>query len=523
VKESAPTVHSALPLPNPPSWPWPPLVKASAAVHAGAAALALAPGGWPWALGALVANHAVLTASRPVAAQQRAGPQRDAAAGRTTGVAITIDDGPDPEVTPAVLDQLDAAGARATFFCIGEFAQQHRRWCATSCAAATRCRTTATSTASFLAEGARARPNARSAGAAGAGRPERPRAALLSRPGRLRNPLLDPVLHRLGLHLVSWTRRGFDTREADPQRVLQRLTKAGRRRHPAAARRPRAPHRRRPPRGAGRAAGAAAALRRRRPEDRDAGRGPAGPLCPMSSVLAAQGTTRPRHRSRPGARCTNRPARRTGARAALPGTSRAASWGATRSSAACWNGVTSAAPSTAQGPTRVVDIGCGQGLMASLLQACGDAAAQGRWPQAWGPAPRAGAYTGIELMPKDVQRAQAAVGGLPLAPRFVCADMCAAALPDCDLVVILDVLHYVDHDAQAAVLAKVRRALGAQGRLLLRMGDMSHPGGFAVSQWVDRVVTLVRGHRVPPTFGRTVRNGPSCCAGWALRVCRRCP
>jgi hypothetical protein len=32
------------------------------------------------------------------------------------------------------------------------------------------------------------------------------------------------VLHRLGLHLVSWTRRGFDTREADPARVQQRLT-----------------------------------------------------------------------------------------------------------------------------------------------------------------------------------------------------------------------------------------------------------------------------------------------------------
>lgn len=156
-----------------------------------------------------------------------------------------------------------------------------------------------------------------------------------------------------------------------------------------------------------------------------------------------------------------------------------------------------------QGAARVVDIGCGQGLMASLLQACGDAAAQGRWPQAWGPAPRAGAYTGIELMPKDVQRAQAAVGGLPLAPRFVCADMCEAALPDCDLVVILDVLHYVNHDAQAAVLAKVRRALGAHGRLVTRIGDMAHPGGFAASQWVDRVVTLVRGHRVPPTFGRT--------------------
>jgi peptidoglycan/xylan/chitin deacetylase (PgdA/CDA1 family) len=42
-------------------------------------------------------------------------------------------------------------------------------------------------------------------------------------PAGLRNPQLDPVLHRLGLHLVSWTRRGFDTLHADPRRVLARL------------------------------------------------------------------------------------------------------------------------------------------------------------------------------------------------------------------------------------------------------------------------------------------------------------
>jgi peptidoglycan-N-acetylglucosamine deacetylase len=42
-------------------------------------------------------------------------------------------------------------------------------------------------------------------------------------PAGLRNPLLDPVLHRLGLHLVSWTRRGYDTRDADAARVLGRL------------------------------------------------------------------------------------------------------------------------------------------------------------------------------------------------------------------------------------------------------------------------------------------------------------
>ncbi|HSQ73516.1 MAG TPA: polysaccharide deacetylase family protein, partial [Rubrivivax sp.] len=44
-------------------------------------------------------------------------------------------------------------------------------------------------------------------------------------PAGLRNPLLDPVLHRLGLHLVSWTRRGYDTRTRDAGRVLARLAR----------------------------------------------------------------------------------------------------------------------------------------------------------------------------------------------------------------------------------------------------------------------------------------------------------
>jgi peptidoglycan/xylan/chitin deacetylase (PgdA/CDA1 family) len=41
------------------------------------------------------------------------------------GVALTFDDGPDPDGTPAVLDALDAAGVRATFFVVGEQLMQH--------------------------------------------------------------------------------------------------------------------------------------------------------------------------------------------------------------------------------------------------------------------------------------------------------------------------------------------------------------------------------------------------------------
>lgn len=51
------------------------------------------PQPWPWALAAVAANHAFLEAAR--------------ARGE---IAITFDDGPDAEVTPQVLDLLDARG-----------------------------------------------------------------------------------------------------------------------------------------------------------------------------------------------------------------------------------------------------------------------------------------------------------------------------------------------------------------------------------------------------------------------------
>ena len=40
-------------------------------------------------------------------------------------VFLTFDDGPIPEVTPWVLDQLDEFGAKATFFCVGENVEKY--------------------------------------------------------------------------------------------------------------------------------------------------------------------------------------------------------------------------------------------------------------------------------------------------------------------------------------------------------------------------------------------------------------
>ena len=41
------------------------------------------------------------------------------------GIVFTFDDGPDPDATPEVLDALDAAQIRATFFLVGEQVEEH--------------------------------------------------------------------------------------------------------------------------------------------------------------------------------------------------------------------------------------------------------------------------------------------------------------------------------------------------------------------------------------------------------------
>ena len=117
---------------------------------------------------------------------------------------------------------------------------------------------------------------------------------------------------------------------------------------------------------------------------------------------------------------------------------------------------------------RILDIGCGQGLLASLLRASQALAERGTWPNHWAHAPRGAHVTGIELMSRDVARAQAAMGG---SADFICGDMRKVDFPAVDVVVILDVLHYITVPEQDQVLARVREARH-------RVPSLGHDRGF---------------------------------------------
>jgi peptidoglycan/xylan/chitin deacetylase (PgdA/CDA1 family) len=184
---------------------------------------------WPWALSAVVANHLALTAAGLWPRASLLGPnltRLPPGAAARGEVAITIDDGPDPEVTPVVLALLDKHGARVSFFAVGEriarepqlareilarghgvenHSQHHLHRFSLLGPRGLRAEIGAAQEAIVFATG------------------EAPR--FFRAPAGLRNPFLEPELARAGLSLVSWTRRGFDTVARDPGQVLGRLTR----------------------------------------------------------------------------------------------------------------------------------------------------------------------------------------------------------------------------------------------------------------------------------------------------------
>lgn len=211
-------------------WRPAPILVVTVLLHAAGLLLLLAvPAWWPWIVAVLASNHLLLSIAvlSPRGGWLGANLTRlpDAAVARRQ-IALTFDDGPDPEVTPQVLALLDQHNAKASFFCIGERARAHPALLREIVS-----RGHSVENHSFrhphsfafkgIAGLRREVAAAQTAIAQITGRAP----AFFRAPAGFRSVLLEPVLAGQGLAYASWTRRGFDAVERDGAKVLARLTR----------------------------------------------------------------------------------------------------------------------------------------------------------------------------------------------------------------------------------------------------------------------------------------------------------
>jgi SAM-dependent methyltransferase len=145
----------------------------------------------------------------------------------------------------------------------------------------------------------------------------------------------------------------------------------------------------------------------------------------------------------------------------------------------------------------LVDLGCGKGLLAAWLKAANDAwhstELRPLWPTRWPAPPKVGTYLGVDRSRHDIACAKPAMAPFARVFRGDIRKVGMAMLDRCDVVTLLDVLHYLDAATQDRLLTAIATNLPPWGVLVLRIGD----GTTLASRWsntVDLVVCALRGH-----------------------------
>jgi SAM-dependent methyltransferase len=136
----------------------------------------------------------------------------------------------------------------------------------------------------------------------------------------------------------------------------------------------------------------------------------------------------------------------------------------------------------------LLDLGCGQGMLLSLLRAAKQHAGAG-WPDDWPPPPSL-VLRGIELSADRVSTARRALGGDARVDR---RDLRGLDFEPCSVIVLVDVLFYLGEADQNRLMDKAAAALQHGGLLLVREADASAGIAFAITKWSERLACALRG------------------------------
>lgn len=150
---------------------------------------------------------------------------------------------------------------------------------------------------------------------------------------------------------------------------------------------------------------------------------------------------------------------------------------------------------------RLLDLGCGQGVLLALLVVAREQHRAGRWPAGWAAPPSHLTLRGIEVLRADARRARLALRG---DAEIEEADLRVARVTPSDVIVLLDVVHYLEPPAQDRLLTAVADALAPGGLFLMRVGDVTAGIPALLTRIIDHLVTLARGSGLHPFHCRTV-------------------
>lgn len=128
-----------------------------------------------------------------------------------------------------------------------------------------------------------------------------------------------------------------------------------------------------------------------------------------------------------------------------------------------------------QSNMRVLDLGCGQGLLLALLHVAQNQYQSGLWPNT-----RPEPASHLDLRGVELPNSKAAIARLALgsAAKIESLDLSQCEIPAADVVLLFDVLHYLDANAQVSLISRITRAIPAGG--LLRVRDANAVCEFAV-------------------------------------------
>jgi len=102
--------------------------------------------------------------------------------------------------------------------------------------------------------------------------------------------------------------------------------------------------------------------------------------------------------------------------------------------------------------------------------------------------------------------------------ELVEGDLRAFALPVCDVITLVDVLHYYEASGQVEILQRCRAALRPGGRLVIREGYAARPGGARLTRMIEWWATRMGWNRGPGVRFRPIVELRAALVGLGFRV-----